>query len=367
MIPVSEPFFDQHEEELVLDCVRTGWVSSEGKYVRELEALCADYAGVSHGVAVSNGTTALKVAVEALQLPKGSEVILPSFTIISCVLAVIEAGLHPVLAECTEDTWCLDVDDVRSRITDRTSAIMVVHIYGHAVDMDPLMALAKVHGLAVIEDAAEAHGTTYNGRQCGSFGDVAILSFYANKLVTTGEGGMVLTDRDDVAGRARSLRNLCFQPDKRFYHTELGHNFRMGNIQAALGVAQMAKLERFISRKREMATRYRDRLSELPLQLPVEKPGVGNIYWMYGVVLDESVPMSYSDVAAALRDRGIQTRPMFYGLHLQPALHKLGLFEDDSFPITERLGERGFYIPSGQGITDQQIDTVISAIREVLN
>ena len=285
-IPVSEPLFGTEEEELVVDCIRTGWVSSEGKYVRQLEELCASYSNVKEGIAVSSGTSALKVAVKSLHLEPGSEVILPTFTIISCVLAVIEAGLKPILVDADPETWCMDVKQLKSKITSKTKAIMVVHIYGHATDMDPIFELAKENNLLIIEDAAEAHGTEYKGQKCGGLSDISILSFYANKLITTGEGGMILTSNATFADRARSYRNLSFKAEKRFFHTEIGHNFRLSNIQAAVGVAQIKKLDRFVERKIVMAAKYSEGLKDLPLELPIKKDwwnssGHQNCYELY--------------------------------------------------------------------------------------
>lgn len=366
-IPVSEPLFGQEEEDLVVDCVRTGWISSEGKYVQELEELCAKYSDVKEGIAVCNGTAALAVAVEALDLPKGSEVILPSFTIISCVLAIIEAGLKPVLVDADPETWCMDTDQVEKKITKNTSAIMAVHIYGHPVDMDPLFDMAKKHDLKIIEDLAEAHGTTYKGIKCGALSDIAIISFYANKLITTGEGGMILTNHKKYADRARSLRNLAFKPEKRFLHTEIGHNYRLSNIQAAVGVAQIRKIEKFIERKIEMARMYNEGLKDLPLQLPVKKDYARNIYWMYALTINDEVGIDAVELAKRMHAKNVQTRPFFIGLHEQPVLHDLGLFINESYPVTERISKQGLYLPSGQAITNDQINHIVKSMIEVFS
>ena len=365
IIPVSEPLFGKAEEEYALDCIRTGWLSSEGKYVKEFEQKCAKYCSVKEGVAVSSGTAALQVALACLPLNKGDEVIMPSFTIISCAISIIEAGAEPVLVDCDPETWTMDVKEVEKRISPRTKAIMAVHIYGHSVDMDPILALAKKHKLFVIEDAAEAHGAEYKGRKCGGMSDISILSFYANKLVTTGEGGMVLTNNPDLAEKARSLRNLCFRSDRRFIHTEIGHNFRMSNIQAAIGVAQLERLDQFVDRKCEMAHKYNEMLKELPLQLPVEKEWAKNIYWMYAVVLDDSVKNEVKQISKLLMEKGIQTRPFFVGMHEQPVFHKMELFLGEEYPVCERISRQGFYLPSGQAITDEQINTVCEVMHKV--
>ena len=256
MIPVNEPVLGQEEKELLCECINSGWISSEGPFVKQFENSMASRLGRKYGVAVCNGSAALDAAVAALELEPGDEVILPALTIISCAAAVLRAGAVPVLVDCDCHTWNMDVDQIEARITARTKAIMAVHLYGLPVDMDPVLKLADKHGLKIIEDAAEAIGQDYRGRPCGSFGDLSILSFYPNKHVTTGEGGMVLTDDGALADRCRALRNLCFQPQKRFVHEELGWNFRMSNLQAALGIAQLGRLDQSVRKKRQMGRRY---------------------------------------------------------------------------------------------------------------
>ena len=249
MIPVNEPRLGMREMEFVMECLQTGWISSEGRFIETFEQKWAEYCGMKYGVAVCNGTAALQLAVACLDLRPGEEVILPSFTIISCAQAITYNGGTPVLVDCDSRTWCMDVGQVEAKITPRTRAIMPVHIYGHPVDMEPVRDVARQHNLVIIEDAAEAHGAEYKGARCGSLGDMSCFSFYANKIVTTGEGGMLLTNSEPVASRLKSLRNLCFQKERRFYHTALGFNFRMTNIQAALGVAQVQAIETSVQQK----------------------------------------------------------------------------------------------------------------------
>jgi perosamine synthetase len=367
MIPVSEPLLDERALAYVQEAVRTGWISSEGKFIGEFERRWAEYCNVAHGIAVCNGTVALELAMAALALPAESEVILPSFTIISCVTAILRAGCRPVLVDCDPETWCLDVAEVERKLTGKTRAVMPVHIYGHMAEMTPLMKLAEKFDLAIVEDAAEAHGAEYHGRRAGGIGTLGCFSFYANKIVTTGEGGMVVTDNADLAAHARSLRNLCFRSDQRFLHTELGYNFRMTNVQAAIGLAQVERIEDHLQRKRRMAQLYTERLSDIPgLALPVERPGVKNVYWMYGVVLKDDVPFAAADLAARLKEQGVATRPFFLGMHEQPVLRERGLFAGESYPVTERLARRGLYLPSGLGLTEAQIDTVCLAVRKCL-
>lgn len=366
MIPVNEPTIGQREREYVDECLTTGWISSAGTFIDRFESEFAAYCGVKHGIAVANGTVALQLAVSALDLEPGDEIIMPTFTIVSCALAAVYNGLVPVLVDSDPLTWCMDVSAVEARITSRTRAILPVHIYGHPVDMDPLSALAEKYGLATVEDAAEAHGATYRGRRCGGLGDVSCFSFYANKIVTTGEGGMVLTDDEGLADRARSRRNLAFRDDRRFYHSDLGFNFRMTNIQAALGVAQLERIDEVVARKREVGRLYSEALAGLPLQLPVEREWATNVYWMYGIVADESTGMDAVEFARRLAEKGVQTRPFFLGMHEQPVFHERGLFVAESYPVAERLARQGLYLPSGTALSDAQIDEVVAAVRDVL-
>jgi perosamine synthetase len=368
MIPVNEPLLDGNEERYLAECVKTGWISSEGPFVRKLEEGFAARVGRGHGIAVCNGSVALDVAIAALDIGQGDEVILPSFTIISCAAAIVRAGATPVLVDCESDTWNTTADRIADRITPRTKAIMIVHIYGLPVDMDPVFALAQQHGLRIIEDAAEMHGQTYNRRPCGSLGDVSTFSFYPNKLVTTGEGGMVLTDDSVVAERCRALRNLCFQPGKRFVHENLGWNFRMSNLQAAVGVAQLERLDEFVVRKRRIGTAYQERLRDIcGLQRPVARTAYAeNIYWVFGVVLDDHVPFDAAEAMRRLTAGGVGTRPFFWPMHKQPALRKMGLFTDEAYPNSERLAMRGFYLPSGLSLTEPQIDKVAATVRELM-
>jgi len=376
MIPVNEPIIGEHEIEYVMDCLRTGWISSAGTYIERFEQEWAAYCGRRFGVAMCNGSVALQAAVAALKLKPGDEVIMPTFTIISCASAVIYNGGVPVLVDSDPRTWCMDVNQIEDKITPRTRAIMPVHIYGHPVDMDPVLRLAQEHGLAVIEDAAEAHGAEYlSGRntshptwkRCGSFGDMSCFSFYANKLITTGEGGMVLTDKPELAERLRSLRNLCFQPQRRFYHEELGFNFRLTNLQAAIGLAQLERMDQIISHKRRMGRDYTCQLKDMKkLQLPVEEPWARSVYWMYGIVLSEEAGMDASQLAHKLLEKGIETRPFFLGMHEQPVFNAKSLSQEGYYPMGEKLGRQGLYLPSGLSLNEDQLQNVCNMLHEVL-
>lgn len=367
MIPVNQPLLNGREKELLAECIQTGWISSDGPFVAEFEKRFASYIGVDFGVAVCNGTAALETALFAVGITKGDEIIMPSFTIISCALAAIRLGAVPVLVDAEPETWNMDVSQIESRITPKTKAIMAVHIYGHPVDMGHLLKIARKHNLIVIEDAAEAHGAQYKGKKCGSLGDVSAFSFYANKIVTTGEGGMVLTSDRKAAERARSYRNLCFRPEKRFFHTELGFNYRMTNLQAAIGVAQMERIDEFIRIKRRLGDYYRKKLSGVSgVKFQIEKPWAKTVYWMYCIELAGETGLDGDVLMSELGKKGIETRPFFLGLHEQPALQNLGLFKGEGYPVTERISRQGLYLPSGLTLTEDQIDEVVENIKEIV-
>ena len=359
-IPVNEPLLDGNEKKYLLECIETGWISSEGPFIKEFEQKFAARVGRKHGIAVTNGTAALDAAVEALGIGPGDEVILPSFTIISCITQIVRSGATPVLVDSDPLTWNMDVTQIEAKITPRTKAVMVVHIYGLPVDMDPVLGMAKRYGLKIIEDAAEMIGQTYKGKPCGGFGDIGTFSFYPNKHITTGEGGMIVTDDDGLAETCRSLRNLCFQPQQRFVHERLGWNLRMTNLQAALGLAQLERLDEFVARKRAMGARYTECLKDLPgVQLPLVKTDYAeNIYWVFGLVLNDHVPLDAEEAMRRLAKAGIGTRPFFWPMHEQPVLRRMGWFDGVSCPVAERLARRGFYVPSGLALRPEQLANV---------
>jgi perosamine synthetase len=367
-IPVNRPDLNGREREYLIECIDTGWISSEGPFVTRFEKDMATRVQRKHAIAVANGSLALDLALAGLELEQGDEVIMPSFTIISCASAVLRCGALPVVVDSDPVTWNMTADAVEARITARTRAIMVVHIYGLPVDMGPILALAEKHGLKIIEDAAEMHGQTWNGLPCGSFGDVSTFSFYPNKHVTTGEGGMLLTDDDELAERFTGMRNLCFQPKQRFVHEELGWNYRISNLQAALGVAQLERLDNFVERKRAMGAQYNALLGDSPLiSLPKAKTEFAdNIYWVYGIVLADEVPFDAAEMMRRLAKKGVGTRPFFWPMHEQPALKRMGLFENESYPVAERLARRGFYVPSGLGLTQDELERSAAAVKAVL-
>ena len=367
-IPVNTPLLDGNEKKYLNECIDTGWISSEGSFVKRFEEGIAAYVGRKYGIAVCNGSVALDLAVEALELKKGDEVIMPAFTIISCAAALVRKGVKPVLVDADPVTWNMDVMQIEDKITPNTKAIMVVHLYGLPVDMDVVSDIADRHRLTIIEDGAEAHGLEYKGKKCGDFGTISTLSFYPNKHITTGEGGMVLTDDERLKERCESFRNLCHSRERRFYHEELGYNFRMSNIQAAIGVAQLERIEEHLERKRALGQAYQEQLRGTKgIQLPVpETEYAKNLYWVFGMVLDQEVSFDAIGAMKQLADRGVGCRPFFYPMHLQPVFRKMGLFEGEKYPVSENLGERGFYVPSGLGVTMEQIDYIAKNIRCLL-
>jgi len=368
-IAVNEPLLNGNEKKYLNECIDTGWISSEGPFIKKFEDMLAAEVNRKYGIAVSNGSVALDMAIVALGIGKDDEVILPTFTIISCAAAIVRAGAKPVVVDSDPITWNMDVTQIESKITKKTKAIMVVHIYGLPVDMDPVIDLSNKYGLKIIEDAAEMHGQTYKGKPCGSFGDISTFSFYPNKHITTGEGGMVVTNDDQLAAKLRSLRNLCFIPEKRFYHEELGWNYRFTNLQAALGLAQLERLKEHVTLKRKMGLQYTELFSGFSeFQLPLPMTGFSeNIYWVYGLMLKDHIPFDAEFAMKKLAEKKIGTRPFFYPMHQQPVFHKMGLFKNESYPVAEKMASRGFYVPSGLGLKEEQMITVVSKIREMFD
>lgn len=368
MIPVCAPWLTESDRTAVANALSEGCLAGGGDYIPRFENAWAAYCGRRFGVAVSNGTAALELAVHAFNLPPGSEVILPDFTIISCARAVVANGLKPVLVDADPRTWNMDVGRIASLITPRTSAIMPVHIYGHPVDMEPLLELAAHHGLAVIEDAAEAHGARCHGRLCGSFGQASVFSFYANKIVTTGEGGMVVFDDESLLPRCRAYRELGFSLERRFLSEGPGGNFRFTAMQAAVGLSQIRRVEETVARKRRIAARYLAYFAGRPeLILPVEEPWAHNVYWMFGLVLSDEVQLEAREVIAAMKAKGVETRPFFLGMHEQPVLAPHLRQTHADFPVSRRLARRGLYLPSGADLSDAEVDRVAETLTGILD
>ena len=374
MIPVNEPLLKGNEKKYLDECINTGWISSEGPFVKKFEEGVASFIGVKHGIAVCNGTAALETALFALGVKEGDEVIMPSFTIISCAIACIRLSAKPVLVDIDPEVWTMDVSQIELKITPRTKVIMPVHIYGHPVNMDAILRLAAKYNLKILEDIAESQGAEYYSKdfgqkwlKCGTMSDVAATSFYANKIITTGEGGMVLTDDEDFAQKAKSYRNLCFKEGKRFFHAELGYNFRISNLQAAVGLAQIEQVERSIRIKLKLGDYYRNKLSQIKgIRFMSVRPYAKSVYWVYAVELDQKIGIEAEEMMNRLAKHGICTRPFFHGLHLQPALNDLGLFINENYPRTDYAGRYGFYLPSGLSLSESQIDTVVGVLKKEL-
>lgn len=368
-VPVNEPLLNGNEKKYLCECIDSGWISSEGPFVKEFEQKMSAAAGRKYGIAVANGTAALEIAVQALGIQQGDEVIMPAFTIISCAMAVTKLGAVPVLVDSDIDTWNMNVDEIENKITDRTKAIMAVHLYGLPVEMDRILELAEKYGLQVIEDAAEMHGQTYKGRRCGSFGNLSTFSFYPNKHITTGEGGMIVTDDAYLAERCKMLRNLCFRNDVRYVHHEISGNYRFTSLQAAVGLAQLERLDEFVTRKRRMGSYYTKALSEVEgIRLPVAKTDYAeNIYWVYGIVPEKDIKATNREIVQILANKGIGARTFFWCIHKQPVYQKQGLFHGESYLVAEYLAEKGFYIPGGLALTEQQMEQVVHVVKEVFS
>jgi len=367
MVPVNTPLLNGNEKKYLNECIDTGWISSEGPFIKRFEDDMASYVGRKYSTACASGSAALDIAVGALELKRGDEVIMPSFTIISCAQSLVTHGVTPVLIDSDYQTFNMKVEDIEAKITSKTKAIMIVHIFGLSVDLDPILKLAKEYNLKIIEDAAEMHGQDYNGKKCGSFGDISIFSFYPNKQITTGEGGMVLTNNEYLDNRAKSLRNLCFTKD-RFVHEELGYNYRMTNMQAALGVAQLEQIDKIVDKKRFIGNTYNELLKDIDtINLPVSKTEYcENIYWVYAITLKDSCTKTVKEIMKELGECKIGTRPFFYPMHKQPVFNKMGLFLEDDLPNSEKLYEKGFYIPSGLALSEEQMIEVSEVLHKVL-
>tara|TARA_A100001011_G_C14297069_1_gene838943 strand:- start:56 stop:1180 length:1125 start_codon:yes stop_codon:yes gene_type:complete len=367
-INVSEPKLSNKTKDYVLDCIKTEWISSSGSYLESFEKEWAKYCNMKYAVSVTSGTAALIVALKALNLKPGDEVIMPSFTIISCALAIIEAGGKPVLADCDLDTWCIKTDEIKKKISSRTKAILIVHMFGHPANMDEIKEIIKNKKIDIIEDAAESHGSKFKNKVVGSFGKISCFSFYVNKLITTGEGGMALTNDMSLYNKMKNLRNLAFNKTRRFSHNEIGYNYRMTNIQAAIGLSQLEKITEHIKIKRQNTLLYNKILTsyDLPISLPSEKQWAKSTFWMYGIVL-KNKKMTAKTLSRKLFDNKIETRPLFLGMHEQPIFKKMNLFNSDSYPNTEYLSKYGLYLPSGLRLNKSKIELICKTLKSILS
>ncbi len=369
MIPVCEPTLQGNELKYVTDTIKTGWISSAGSYLQKFEQKFAEYCTVKHGVSCCNGTVAIHLAIEALGIGPGDEVIIPTFTMAASCNGVIYAGAKPVLVDSELDTWNIDIDKIEDKITPRTKAIMVVHTYGHPVDMDKVKRIADKHNLYIIEDAAEAHGAEYKGRKTGSLSDIAAFSFYANKIITTGEGGMVVTNNDKWAEEMKKLRNHYFGMP-RFIHPKVGYNYRLTNLQAAIGLAQLERIEELVNARRKNAQLYNQLLVNVKgMTTPPEAEWAKNVYWMYGVLVQDSFGKTMPQLREGLDKLGVETRTFFIGMHKQPMyLNSPKLNYPDvtgNYPCSDELERKGFYLPSSSHLTKEQIEFIVEKIKEV--
>lgn len=367
MIPVCEPDIGEEELENVVRCLRAGQISGwAGEYIDEFEQKFSAYCGAKHGIAVNNCGIATLLALESLDIGKGDEVITSTFTFAAPTFAIIHTGATPVVVDSEAETWNIDPSKIEEKVTERTKAILPIHIYGHPVDMNPILDLAQKYGLYVIEDAAEVHGAEYYGKKVGCLGTAGCFSFYINKIITTGEGGMLITNDDGLAERARLLKNYATAKERRFLHYYVGFNYRMTNIQAAIGVAQFAKIDKFIKRKRHIASSYSSQLRDVGgITLPSEMPWAKNVYWVYGILIEDEFGLSRDEVMQELAERGIETRTFFIPMHQEPFFQKLGLFRGGSYPVAEEISRKGLYLPNGVALTEEQIEYICQAIKNI--
>lgn len=365
-IPVAEPYIGDEELKNVIEAVKSGWISSKGKFIEEFEREFAKYCGVKYGVATANGTVALHLALKALGIGKGDEVIVPALTFVATANAVTYCNAKPVFVDSHPEYWCINPEKIEEKITPKTKAIIPVHLYGHPCDMDRIMEIARNYNLYVIEDAAEAHGAEYKSRKIGSFGDISCFSFYGNKMITTGEGGMCLTNNEELAERMRNLRDHAMSKNRRYWHETVGFNYRMTNLQAAVGVAQLKKLDELIKKKRQIAKWYAEELKELEekelVKLHPEMDWAKCVYWMYSILIENKAKISRNELMKKLEDMGIETRPFFVPMHLLPMYNS-----GERLPIAEDLAKRGLNLPSGVSLKLNQIKQIGKSVRTMLN
>jgi perosamine synthetase len=369
-IPVNVPKIFNAEKIYIKKCLNTGWISSEGNYVRDFEKKFASYNRRKFGIAVSSGTAALEIALKSLNLKKNSEVIIPTFSIISTALCVIKLGLKPILVDCDLDNWNMIPNQILEKITKKTKAIIITHIYGFPVDMERVLKVSKLKNIKIIEDAAEMIGQKYKKKICGSFGDISTFSFYANKHITTGEGGMIVTNDKKINEKCKSLRNLCFGKGlDRFNHDDIGWNYRMTNLQAAMGCGQLKNISWIIKRKREIGLRYHSLLKNNQNIVIQNKKNTfsSNIYWVFGVLVKNKSKLNKNQIMKILNQKKIQTRSFFLPMHKQKIFKKMGFFKKTKkYPNSEYLSKNGFYLPSGLNIKNHEIDYVAKTLNKIL-
>ncbi|MBI5586513.1 MAG: DegT/DnrJ/EryC1/StrS family aminotransferase [Deltaproteobacteria bacterium] len=363
MIPVMGPLIDAAEIDRVLDCLHSGWISSQGQYIPAFEKAFAEFCGTWSGVATSNGTTALHLALLTLGIGPGDEVIVPTLSFAATANVVIHAGAKPIFVDVEEATWTIDPQQIEPALSERTKAVIPVHLYGHPAPMDPILALAEKYRLWVVEDAAEAHGAEYRGRRVGSLGHLGCFSFYGNKIITTGEGGMIVTGNPEWAEKARMLRDHGMSRERKYWHPLVGYNYRMTNIQAAIGLGQMTKINDILEKKRRLAERYHYGFQGLAgVTPPPEASWARNVFWLYSILLSPENGKERDDLIRFLYQAGVDSRPLFYPIHVMPPYQGPG-----PFPVAERLSNCGISLPSGADLTFDQIDRIVSLIREFVS
>ena len=379
MIPIAEPCLGEEELKNVIEAVKSGWISSKGKFIEEFERNFSNYCNRKYGVATSNGTVALHLALKTLGIGKGDEVLVPDLTFVAVANTVTYCNAKPVFVDSHPDYWCIDPEKIDEKITPKTKAIIPVHLYGHPCDMNPLLDIAKDYDLYVIEDAAEAHGAEYKGKKVGSFGDISCFSFYGNKIITTGEGGMCLTNNEELAKNMRILRDHGMNLNKRYWYDVVGFNYRMTNLQAAVGVAQLKKLDEFVEKKRQIARWYSEELKDLEekelITLHPEMPWAKCVYWMYCILIEDKFGMSRDELMKRLEENGIDTRPFFYPMHVMPHYKNLSLEKKalpkkqyimKGFPVAEEISRKGINLPSGVSFKEGEVvKSICDAIREI--
>ncbi|VBB08531.1 degt/dnrj/eryc1/strs aminotransferase [Lucifera butyrica] len=352
-LPIAQPKLNGNEMMYVMDCLETNWISSKGKYIELFEKQFAQYMNVAHAVTTSNGTTALHLSLLAFGVAPGDEVIVPTLTFVATANAVRYCGATPVFADAEGETWNIDPQAIEAKITPRTKGIIAVHLYGHPADMDPIMDIARRYGLFVVEDTAEAHGAEYKGRKVGTIGDVGAFSLYGNKIITTGEGGMITTNNAALAAKIMLLKGQGMDPERRYWHPVIGYNYRMTNIQAAIGLGQLEKIDWHIENRLRVARLYRERLSSFrELTLPAKKPWAKNVYWLFTVLLNTD-KISRDCVTARLATAGIETRPVFYPVHMLPPYVRSE--RSAGFPVAERISRSGFNLPTYADLTEAEV------------
>jgi perosamine synthetase len=365
MIPISKPSLSGNELQYVTECMTSGWVSSVGTFVTRFETAFAEYCGAEHAVTCSNGTTALHLALLALGVKPGDEVIVPTLTYVATANAVVYCGATPVFVDSEPETWNMDPAQIENLVTARTKGIIVVHLFGHAVDMDPIVALARRRGLFVLEDAAESPGAEYKGRRAGALGDAATFSFFGNKIITTGEGGMVTTNDASLAAEMRRLKNHGMDPNRKYWFETVGFNYRLTNVASAIGLAQLERMDWHLAERERVASWYRERLAGVPgLSWQAEKEWARHVWWLFTVLLDETIPLGRFDVLDGLKARGVEGRQIVYPIHELPPYQQPN--HHGRFPVSERVVDRGIHLPTWAGLTREQVEHVCDSLEECL-